>query len=90
MFVLALLLAVVCVSGCSDSMAGRYDESTGIGSMEFRDNGRVYITMRDLTIVGEYNIDGDHIIINGPRGSQVYTRNGEALVGGFGMTFIKQ
>jgi hypothetical protein len=71
-------------------MHGTYKDDAGIGSLEFQDDGTVYVTMLDMTVVGEYEIDGDRIIIRGPRGAQVLTRNGESLTSGPGMTFLRQ
>jgi len=85
----ALIVATV-VSGCGDRMHGTFADDDGIGSLDFQNDGRVYITMLDMTVVGEYEIDGDQVIIHGPRGAQVFVRQGESLRSGLGMTFVRQ
>lgn len=89
-FIGAVCVAALTLGGCSDRMIGTYEDDAGIGSLEFQDDGRVYVTMLEMTVVGEYEVDGDRIIIHGPRGAQVLTRDGEALLGGPGMTFVRR
>lgn len=85
--VACLVLALV---GCGETMTGVYEEVSGIGRLEFQDDGDVYMTMFDRTVQAEYDVDGDRVIITGTRGSQIYQREGDALVGGLGMKFVKQ
>lgn len=50
--------------------------------LEFSDRTRVYITMfRDQTVEGEYEADGDKIIIRTPRSNDVFKRDGAWLRG---------
>lgn len=83
---LALVLAHACGSG--GGLSGRYDEESGVGSLEFREDGTVYVSFLGVTVAGEYELDGARVIVRGPNGSQVLTRNGARLEGGLGMTYV--
>jgi hypothetical protein len=62
---------------------GVFAEPDGGAKLEFRSNKRVYITMfRDQTMEGEYEEDGDRVIIRTPRNNDVLKRDGAWLRGG--------
>jgi hypothetical protein len=45
--------------------------------LEFRPRKRVYITMLNLhTVEGEYEVDGERVIIRTPSSNEVFTREG--------------
>jgi hypothetical protein len=84
-------MAVV-LTGCEDRLTGVYRESNGFGSLEFRADGTVYVTMgvSDSTFVARYELDGQKVIVSGPAGSQVYTIASDGTIeGGMGMRFQK-
>ena len=70
-------------------LRGEYAQVDGPGRLEFRGK-RVYITTAlGLRFASPYEVDGDHIIIKGAAGSQVYTRDGESLDAGLGIRYVK-
>jgi len=71
-------------------MSGTYEEENGVGSLEFKEDGTVYVSFLGVTIAGEYELDGEHVIVAGPNGSQVLTWNGTRLEAGPGLTYIKK
>lgn len=82
-------LAVLGVAACGGGLQGRFATDDGVGRLEFERDGRVYVTFADSTFLGEYELDGERVIIQGPGGNQVCTRSGDELTG-FGMTFVKE
>jgi len=74
---------------CSPGMAGVWSSPDGQGSLEFRAKGRVYVTFGGSTYAGEYELDGNRVIIEGPGGSHVCTLLDDEIEG-FGMTFEKK
>jgi hypothetical protein len=57
------------------------DPSAG-AKIEFRNKTRVYITMfGDMTVEGEYEVDGERVIIRTPRSNDVFKREGAWLRG---------
>jgi hypothetical protein len=78
------------LAGCGGGMSGTYADEGGLASLEFKDDGTVYMSLLGVTVAGEYELDGERVIIEGPNGSQVLTQNGERLEGGLGMTYVKQ
>lgn len=57
-----------------------YAEPRGGAKLEFRSKTRVYISMLDdLTVEGEYEVDGDRVIIRTPRSNDVFRRDGAWL-----------
>ena len=83
--VLALLLG-----GCGGGMSGTYVEESGLGTLEFQEDGTVYVSVLGVTMAGEYEVDGRRVIVEGPSGAQVLTREGDRLDGGLGMTYRKR
>jgi len=92
--VLALALAVAIIATAAliqsgPGMRGKYAGADGRSAMEFRGH-RVYITtVLGTTFVANYEVDGNHVIIKGAGGAQVYTRAGDTLDGGVGIKFVK-
>ncbi len=83
------LIALLC-GGCSGGMSGTYEEESGVGRLDFQGDGKVYVSFLGVTVAGEYELDGERVIIEGPNGSQVLMRNGDRLEGGLGMTYVKK
>ena len=87
---LLALLLVLATAGCGARLSGTYAEEQGDGRLEFQDDGTVYVTTFGGTIACTYELDDAHVIVKGPRGSQVLLRDGERLQGGLGAVFVKQ
>jgi hypothetical protein len=88
--ILAILAIVVFIFLRGPHLSGTYSGSDGLGSMEFRGN-KVYITtVLGTTYVSTYEVDGDHIVIKGVGGAQVFTQAGATLDGGVGLRFVKR
>lgn len=100
------LLGKYCKDGTavasSAGVSGTYvagDASGGI-KLEFRDGNKVRVTVADAgargeTAEGEYQVSGDRITVQVPRGERlVLTRNGDTLEGSFGgankINFVKR
>lgn len=69
---------------------GQFQRDMNVGSMKFETNGDVYITAMGMTIKGEYEIDGDKIIVGARGGNMVYTLNGDKIEGPAGIVYRKQ
>lgn len=85
-----LLVACLAPVGCG-KMSGTYEASNDQGKIEFKGD-RAYVSISPApTMVGEYEIDGDKVIVKVNEQSMVLTRHGNTLEGGpFGMTFVKK
>lgn len=85
-----LVLACFALTGCG-GMSGTYEAKNDEGKIEFKGD-RAYISISPApTMVGEYEIDGDKVIVKVNDQSMVLTRHGDTLEGGpFGMTFVKK
>lgn len=87
-FVAIVIVAAIYLSR-GPTLSGTYNALEGPGSMEFR-GSKVYITtVLGTTFVSSYELDGDHVVIKGAGGAQVFTRRGPTLDGGMGMKFVK-
>jgi hypothetical protein len=87
----AVLLALLALPGCGSGLSGTYaDAGSPTSSLEFKSGGRVYVTTFGGTFVGSYEVDGDHVIVKGPHGSQVFQRSGAELSDGAGATYVKK
>jgi len=80
---------VAFLAGCGDSVSGTY-EGQGGDKIEF-DGSKVYVTMSPApTLAGEYEVDGNKVILKVAGQSLVLTKNGDTLEGGpFGQTYTK-
>ena len=85
----AILAATALCAGCDAGLAGVYASSSGRGSLEFRRDGSVRVTVHDGTFAGTYRVDGKRVTVDGPNGAQVFTRCGDLLEGGYGTTFVR-
>jgi hypothetical protein len=89
--VVALALLALGVAGCDGGLSGAYEDSTSDSRIEFSDGSKVYITMMGTTMAGEYEVDGDKVIITANGQNMVLTLKGNALEGGpLGMRFVKR
>ncbi|MBX3356793.1 MAG: hypothetical protein KF745_00035 [Phycisphaeraceae bacterium] len=88
--IVLVVLATLGLVGCGGGLSGTYTEQDGVGKLEFKGD-RVYVTtLLGMTFVASYETDGNHVIIRGAGGSQVYTIDGNTLDGGGGVRFVKQ
>lgn len=88
---LVILLAVAFLTGCGKSMSGTYEDTGSASNIEFKDGGKVYVTLMGATAAGEYEVDGERIILKTNGQSLVLTQHGDTLEGGpFGMKFVKK
>ncbi|HEX5009971.1 MAG TPA: hypothetical protein VFY71_06180 [Planctomycetota bacterium] len=86
---LAAVLALH-AGACGSGLSGTWATSDGQGRLEFDVDGTVYLTSYGGTFACRYQLDGDHVIITGPNGSQVFTRQGNQLEAGLGMVFVRR
>lgn len=84
-----LLTATALSAGCGGGLTGVWASSAGPGSLEFRRDGTVDVTVYGGTFAGTYEVVGKRVIVVGPNGSQVYTRCGDLLDGGHGAILVK-
>jgi hypothetical protein len=89
-WVIPVLLALY-LGGCGRGMSGIYQAPDGLVTLEFEDDGEVYVTAYGGgTFQGEYELDGARVIVKGPLGSQVFTQEGDQLSDGAGLTLVKK
>ena len=80
------LLALLClVSGCARSLSGTWQDAAGLTTYEFRRDGSVVMTILGTSVRGDYQIQGDRVVITGPQGTVVLLRDGERLSGPTGL-----
>lgn len=77
-----VVLLVLVLAGCSKGMAGVYQEVDGVNVIEFRTNGVCYLTAFGSTNKGEYEIDGERVMLKFASGTIVLTKHGDRLDGG--------
>lgn len=86
----AALLCLALVAGCRKGMSGTFEAPEGFASLEFSKGGKVYVTTFGGTFLGEYEIDGKRVIVKGPLGAQVFTREEAGLSDGAGTLYVKR
>ncbi len=87
---LLVLSCVLALPACGTHMSGTWTSESGQGSLEFRSDGKAYMTSFGGTLACTYVVDGDHILLKGPNGTQVLTRRGDRLEAGLGQSFVKR
>lgn len=87
--VASLLIVGASLAGRGGGLSGEYREVSGMGALEFKGR-RVYVTtVLGTTFAAEYELDGRRLILKGAGGSQVLTREGDSLLGGLNMTYVR-
>ncbi|TVS17296.1 MAG: hypothetical protein EA417_07200 [Gammaproteobacteria bacterium] len=88
----ALLLAtVITLVGCGrDDLVGAYEDDLGMTRYEFHGKGQAHLTVLGATVVAEYHLDGDRVLVTGPQGTLVLTRRDDRLYGPMGMELKRQ
>lgn len=77
--------------GCS-SMHGKYADCDGAMTVEFKGSKALVTTMAGTTTEVNYKVDGDNVVLEGPMGKMVLTREKDGSLGGgiLGERLIKQ
>ena len=73
------------VAACGGGITGEYQDALGTTRYDFRDDGRVYVSVLGIESAAEYEMDGERILLSGPNGSLVLSREGDELVGPMGL-----
>jgi hypothetical protein len=86
-----VVLGLLTLSGCDD-FEGTYADAEGIVKIEFKDGDKAYVTLGELgTKAGDYERDGDRVIIKIDGDSTVLTRNDDgSLDGGMMLGTLKK
>ena len=75
-----VMLGCFTLAGCS-KMSGKYQDSTGVMSVEFKD-GKAYLTTMGTTQEADFDVDGNNVTIKGPTGNLVLTKNSDGTLSG--------
>ncbi len=74
---------------CGSGLSGEYTDEMGLTHYQFEPDGRVFVSVLGTTSAGQYELDGDRVLLTGPQGTLVLTRRGENLEGPMGLKLIK-
>ncbi|MCC5886958.1 MAG: hypothetical protein JJT88_11050 [Gammaproteobacteria bacterium] len=86
-----VLTAVIALAGCGrDDLLGTYEDDLGMTRYEFRGKGQAHLTVLGTTVVADYHLDGDRVLVTGPQGTLVLTRRDDRLYGPMGMELKRQ
>jgi hypothetical protein len=84
--VLLLLVASLALAACGrDTLVGAYEDEMGMTRYEFLGQGQVHVSVLGTTVVAEYRLDDDRVVITGPQGTLVLTRHEDRLHGPMGL-----
>lgn len=84
------LACVLALGACGNGFSGEFVDETGLTRYEFTGDGRVYMSVMGVETAGEYEVDGDRIVLRGPHGSMVFSRDGDDLAGPMGLRLVRQ
>ncbi|HZD51496.1 MAG TPA: hypothetical protein VE175_00480 [Woeseiaceae bacterium] len=73
------------LAACGSGFSGEYEDELGTTRYEFTADGRVYMSVLGIESVGEYEVDGKRVVLSGPNGSIVLSRDGDELIGPMGL-----
>ena len=81
---MAMVCGCLLLPGCScDSVPGTYTDSEGVVTVELKSDGKAYVSLGELgTNAGEWEQDGDRIIVKIGDDSTVLTRNDDGSLNG--------
>ncbi|MCC5862093.1 MAG: hypothetical protein JJT93_09315 [Gammaproteobacteria bacterium] len=82
---LVLTASLVLVACGRDELRGRYEDELGMTRYEFFGQGQVHISVLGTTVVAEYRLDQDRVLVSGPQGTLVLTRHDDQLHGPMGL-----
>lgn len=90
--VLTAALAGLCwaAAGCGDDFNGTYADEAGVTRYEFHPDGRTQIDVLGTTVLAEYRLDGDRVLVTSPQGTVVLTRSEDRLYGPMGLELVRQ
>ncbi len=72
-----------------DDLVGTYEDELGMTRYEFLGNGRVQISVLGTTVLAEYRLDKDNVLVSGPQGALVLTRRTDELHGPMGLVLTQ-
>jgi hypothetical protein len=78
------------LAACGQGLSGTFEDEMGISRYEFERGGRVYMSVMGVEAAGEYEIEGERIVLQGPNGTMVLHRDGENLKGPMGLKLIRK
>lgn len=85
------LLAVILFAGCGrDDLVGTFEDDLGLTRYEFLGKGQAHLTVLGATVVADYRLDGDQVLVTGPQGTLVLTRREDRLYGPMGLELKRQ
>lgn len=88
-FLLVCLLALL--AACGARLEGTYTDPTGIAKYDFQSGGKVYVSFVGVTTEQKYEIDGKHVKILLPSGTQIFTLQDDgSLEGPLGIKLKKR
>lgn len=87
-----LVLAVLFgVAGCArDELRGTYEDELGVIRYVFQGNGQVHVSVLGTTVVAEYRVENEAVLVNGPQGTLILRRRNEELHGPMGLVLVRQ
>ncbi len=90
-FIWWALLAAIALVGCGrDDLVGTYEDDLGLTRYEFLGKGQAHLTVLGATVVADYRLDGDQVLVTGPQGTLVLTRREDRLYGPMGLELKRQ
>lgn len=78
------------LAACGQSISGTFEDELGVSRYEFTRGGRVYMSVMGVEAAGEYEIEGERIVLQGPNGTMVLHRDGANLKGPMGLKLIRK
>lgn len=82
--------ALIAGAACGGGLSGTYADDAGVTSYEFGPDGRARISVLGTTVVAEYTLDGDRVLVTSPQGTVVLTRDEDRLYGPMGLELMRQ
>lgn len=79
------------IAGCArDELRGTYEDELGMTRYEFRGDGRVHVSVLGTTVLAEYRLDQDKVLVSGPQGTLVLSRRNNELHGPMGLVLTQR
>jgi len=90
-FAAGIAVCLSVLAGCDGGLSGTFEDAESRSSIEFKPDGQCYLTILGGTVQGDYEIDGDKVIVRTNGQNMVLTRHGDQLEGGpLGMKFTRR